>query len=246
MKHYILGLAALALLLGGVGQVRAGFMLPPGLKPGQTFQIIFVTTDGIAASDDKIKTYNDFVTMQAAPITKILMGLGYKNITWSAIASTAKVQASVNAPQGFSRKMNGDRVYFNVYDTRGNVVADDNRRLYASLSIFPWLGLHSPPQFNQMGNLLTTSVWTGSDINGFREKDFTMGSKTVVNGISNVTDKRWLEGGGASNDKPLSLYGLSEPLTVPGVPEPSSLTLLGLGCLGLLGYGWRRRKQAVS
>jgi hypothetical protein len=28
-------------------------------------------------------------------------------------------------------------------------------------------------------------------------------------------------------------------------PEPASLTLLGLGALGLLGYGWRRRQQAA-
>jgi hypothetical protein len=33
--------------------------------------------------------------------------------------------------------------------------------------------------------------------------------------------------------------------TAEAVPEPSTLTLLGLGALGLLGYGWRRRKQAA-
>jgi hypothetical protein len=30
------------------------------------------------------------------------------------------------------------------------------------------------------------------------------------------------------------------------VPEPSTLTLFGLGSLGLLGFGWRRRKQASA
>jgi hypothetical protein len=41
------------------------------------------------------------------------------------------------------------------------------------------------------------------------------------------------------------------PLVGPGggglaTPEPSTLTLLGIGSLSLLGYGWRRRKQVVA
>jgi hypothetical protein len=29
-------------------------------------------------------------------------------------------------------------------------------------------------------------------------------------------------------------------------PEPSTLTLLGIGSLGMIGYRWRRRKQAAG
>jgi hypothetical protein len=41
---------------------------------------------------------------------------------------------------------------------------------------------------------------------------------------------------------------LMTPLTqdVGVAPEPASLTLLGTGAVALLGYGWRRRRQAAS
>jgi LPXTG-motif cell wall-anchored protein len=34
--------------------------------------------------------------------------------------------------------------------------------------------------------------------------------------------------------------------TAVAIPEPASLTLAGIGSLGLLGYTWYRRKRAIA
>ncbi|PHR90459.1 MAG: hypothetical protein COA78_35295 [Blastopirellula sp.] len=44
----------------------------------------------------------------------------------------------------------------------------------------------------------------------------------------------------------LDSYSTGFEAEVSPVPEPSSLTLLGMGLFGLTGYSWRRRKQPVA
>jgi len=54
-----------------------------------------------------------------------------------------------------------------------------------------------------------------------------------------------IQGGGATGGTGASGTVVAAAPAATAAPEPSSLTLLGLGALGLLGYGWRKRKQAA-
>jgi hypothetical protein len=41
-------------------------------------------------------------------------------------------------------------------------------------------------------------------------------------------------------------FGDTGTFTATAIPEPASLTLLGIGAVGLIGYGWRRRQGTAA
>ena len=69
----------------------AGVILttPPGLKPGEQFQFIFLTNGTTDATSTDIDTYNNFVNKQAQGAT-----YDGQTVTWYAIASTPTVSRS--------------------------------------------------------------------------------------------------------------------------------------------------------
>jgi hypothetical protein len=59
---------------------------------------------------------------------------------------------------------------------------------------------------------------------------WSIGSKTMYLRVHEIPGNQW------------SLWA---PVSLTVVPEPSTITLIGIGAFGLLAYGWRRRRQAA-
>lgn len=234
----------------------ADVVLPTGLVPGSQFEIAFVTNDPTNALSSDIGTYNDFVTQEAHQ-SSVLESL---DVSWHAIASTATVNAILNAPNDGS---------IPVYNTAGQLVANSANPLYSGSLIW---GIN----YTQTGALVgeSTYIWTGTDslesgtgIMGIADPSYPMGSTPVpaclppcsetesfvITGLtgSQHPNSGWLDYGGTAltayasfdvttNDpngvaEQYSLYALSSPITVPGsIPEPATVALFGVALLGLV------------
>ncbi|MGD9723196.1 MAG: hypothetical protein AB7O59_17825 [Pirellulales bacterium] len=207
-------------------------VIPPiGLAPGASYQLIFVTADIHDALSDDIAIYNAFVTTEAALGTPS----GLPTATWTAVASTAAVDANVNAPSGL----------LPVYNTAGQQVAGPGVGIYTGT-------LDNLVAYDQHGDVALSAqdfdVWTGSDFQGFGVPDATMGALTNETEIGHVAlDSTWLQFDIHLQTSEIlfrkPLYALSSTLTVPEIPEPATITLLGTALAMLVGRGiWRRRR----
>jgi hypothetical protein len=100
--------------------------------------------------------------------------------------------------------------------------------------------VESTGAFNPFTMTFTDTAFTGLTLSKSSD-NFPSGVTSTL--VGDTLTINWGGGFVKGGDSFTADFGLT-PSTTAGVPEPSTLTLLGLGSLGLLGYGWRRRKQA--
>jgi len=254
-----LGLLVLA-VMGTASGSYAGtiYLVPPGLAPGDQYQLVFVTSDTFDATSSDISTYNAEVSAEAALNPALSAFDALNGVTWTVIGSTATVNANVNASSSGS-----------VYTLDGVMVASSTQSLYSdqcseSINLCPGPGLFSPIDITQWGTTLIDSVWTGSSSGGVAQGNPSLGYAwtylgatlaaggdpwgDVSQGCSTATSNYWADCDYNSSSDLFSLYALSSVITVEEqpapTPEPGAFGFLAIGMVGLVASRCRKANRS--
>ena len=220
---------ATALLLSAcfnAGTTMAAAFVPPGVAPGDSYHLAFISAGARDATSSNIADYNAFVNAQAAAnptLTGTNMGVSY-----FAIASTPAIHANVNAVVSAA-----------VYNFNGDKVADGFTDL--------WDGtLDNAVLYDQFANQGFPDVWTGTQANGQRFAGNEMGSASPRTGLAFSATSNWISDAVSGQTDEMRIYGLSEELVAPqdgaGIPEPTAA--VGLAALFAATLTTRRRSAA--
>ncbi len=205
-------------LVGLPALAQAGSFTPPTTGP---YLLAFVTTNTTAATSSDIATYNSFVTSDAA------LNSALPATTWSAIASTANVDALANI--GYASIANDP-----IYQVDGSEIATSLANFFAGTII-------NALSETEAGVSAGGYVWTGSNADGTAASGATLGTGTPEFGQVAVTSGGDLASGSflASTDT-FNMYALSAQLGT-SVPEPPAAAVLGAGVLAMAAVSRRRR-----
>jgi hypothetical protein len=227
------GAAVLALLVCDVRQAKADINTPAGLLPGDQFRIAFTTLTPTTATSSSISFYDNIVQTDANAA-----GLGTYNgspVTWMAIGSTATVSAVSRLPM--------DNVP--IYLPTGTEVAAGGAQLWSSGTTPLLSGIDEYP--TGLGPV-TQGIFTGTTSDGGIAPGNYLGvgssdTSYVEDGRSDMTGTGWVALGVTFAVGSENLDGFSQVLTVPEIPEPASLCLLGLGAATLLIRGVKHKQK---
>lgn len=189
-----------AVTVGSFTRAEAQVVVPPSLEPGDRYYLVFITDDQIAAGSGDIATYNKFVNDEAAKVAAL------KGISWKAIASTEKVSAKTNVGEL--------GVFLPVFLLDGKTQV-----LSSASSLFRARGLSSAINLTQSAaKSKSLQAWTGTTPLGASGGKLSLGHLLCIVGRVNgpgPTSPIWIESGVVSVKAELSLYAISEVLTVP-------------------------------
>ena len=222
-------------------QASAAIITEPGsLSQGDSYRLAFVTSGSIRATSTDIDTYNQFVVSSADAVPE-LASLG---TTWTAIVSTPFTGLPPfvsDARDHTETNPISDGTGVPVFVLNGSMVAIDNAGLWGG-SVLARLDT------DELGNEnIVSRVWTGSMRDGRSEFPVGFAYNAVSAGRTTRTNFGWVESSTELlSDREYPVYGLSGVLTATAVPEPSSLAILGIGAIGLIGFHRRKLKRAAS
>ena len=225
-------------------------VVPPSLKPGDQYRLLFTTYEVTQATSSDIAYYNNFVTT-AANNQASLSALG---ATWTAIASTATVNALDNT------STNPTTASVPIYNLSGFITAATYTQLWCTSCSTP-THLSLNPNETEYGSFLFASqrwglssaaVWTGTGPYGTLA--YALGSTAPSYGSADCIVSCWMYNDAptyGARDVPTQyghLYALSSVLTVP-TPSPPNATPLPptivLFASGLIGLALIRRRQGL-
>jgi hypothetical protein len=208
MRRFLCVLAALALLLGGAGQVQGDIVVtnlaesPNNVDSNINAAAQSFTTGGLAE------------TLQSVTL-KLLGGAG--SIDVSIFSDNADLPGT-------------SKLHLGTLTPVGSGFADYTLNVASSFTL-----------------AANTTYWVEGNFNGSPDWAYTFSTTFSGSGtLGNFTNSN---DGGATWGGPFPFsdgpYQLQVNAGAAAVPQPASLTLLAIGGVGLLGYGWRQRKRAA-
>ncbi|QNN24200.1 PEP-CTERM sorting domain-containing protein [Planctomycetales bacterium ZRK34] len=214
MKYLLATCAMLVIVVACATPSQAAVIVDPGLAPGTLYRLVFVTEGAMAADEENITIYNQFVTTQA----NLSPELAALNTTWSVIGSSPAVNAKTNTGTDPATSTG-----LAIYNLGGERVASDNADL--------WDGqIENAIDVDQYGTVWFGRVvltGTAPDGTGVVDRQFSgPNSFRVEYGYTDQTGSAWIDANDYQGTLSARQYYAISGVLVASAPEPSSLGMV--------------------